>query len=180
MYMDHLTLSDHQLLICVGQHDQSALAELYRRYGTAVYSIAMRVLDNPGHAEEVTQDTFLKIWNKPDSWDRNMGMFSSWLLTVARYTAIDRLRKETHHKPTIELDETHAGLEDLRNDENGFAALMMHLPPEQSLLIEMAFYQGMTHQELADKLNLPLGTVKTRLRLGLQKLRTLWLETQQS
>ncbi len=178
--MDHLALSDHQLLLCVGQHDQTALAELYRRYGTAVYSIAMRVLDNPTLAEEATQDTFLKIWNKPDAWDRNGGAFSSWLLTVARYTAIDRLRKEVHHKPTIELDETHAGLDDLRHDEHGFVLLLTHLPPEQSRLIEMAFYQGMTHQELADKLNLPLGTVKTRLRLGLQKLRLLWLETQQS
>jgi RNA polymerase sigma-70 factor (ECF subfamily) len=178
--MDYPSLSDQQLLVSLGQRDQHALAELYQRYGTAVYSIAMRVLNNSGHAEEAAQDTFLKVWNKPDAWDAKMGAFSSWLLTVARYTAIDRLRKEVHHKPTVELDETHAALADMKEDEAGFGALMIHLPPEQALLIEMAFYQGMTHQELSDKLKLPLGTVKTRLRLGLQKLRLLWLETQQS
>ena len=178
--MDYQSLSDHQLLVSMGRRDQQALAELYRRYGSAVYSIAMRILDNPGHAEESTQDTFLKVWNKPDTWDQTKGAFSSWLLTVARYTAIDRLRKEVHHRPTIELDETHASLVDFKDDENGLSALMTHLPTEQSSLIELAFYQGMTHQELSDRLNLPLGTVKTRLRLGLQKLRALWLEAQQS
>jgi RNA polymerase sigma-70 factor, ECF subfamily len=178
--MDYLALSDQQLLQSIGQHDQAALAELYRRYGVAVYSVAMRVLDNTGHAEEVAQDTFLKVWNKPETWNWNMGTFSNWLLTVARYTAIDRLRKEIHHRPTVELDDTHGALADLQDDENGFLTLMTHLPAEQASLIELAFYQGMTHQELSDKLNLPLGTVKTRLRLGLQKLRALWLETQQS
>jgi RNA polymerase sigma-70 factor (ECF subfamily) len=177
--MDYQALTDQQLLVSMGRRDQQALAELYHRYGTAVYSVAMRVLDNPGHAEESTQDTFLKVWNKPDTWDATKGAFSSWLLTVARYTAIDRLRKEVHHRPTIELDETHAALADFK-DEHGLSVLITHLPPEQSSLIELAFYQGMTHQELADRLNLPLGTVKTRLRLGLQKLRALWLEAQKS
>lgn len=178
--MDYQAFSDQHLLQAIGQHDQAALAELYRRYGMAVYSVAMRVLDNTGHAEEVAQDTFLKVWNKPETWNWNMGTFSNWLLTVARYTAIDRLRKEIHHRPTVELDDTHGALVDLRDDESGFLSLMTHLPTEQATLIELAFYQGMTHQELSDKLNLPLGTVKTRLRLGLQKLRALWLETQQS
>ena len=178
--MDYLALNDQQLLQSIGQRDQAALAELYRRYGMAVYSVAMRVLDNASYAEEVAQDTFLKVWNKPETWNWNMGAFSSWLLTVARYTAIDRLRKEIHHRPTVELDDTHGALMDMRDDENGFVSLLTHLPPEQATLIELAFFQGMTHQELADKLSLPLGTVKTRLRLGLQKLRALWLEIQQS
>src|SRR4051812_17064421 len=75
-------------------HDQTALSELYQQFGGLVYSIALRVLQNTTLAEEVTQDAFLKVWNQPESWDPARGKFVSWLLTITRYTAIDRLRKE--------------------------------------------------------------------------------------
>jgi RNA polymerase sigma-70 factor, ECF subfamily len=178
--MDYTALSDHDLLQHIGTRDQRALAALYQRYGTPVYSVAMRVLRNGVWAEEAAQDTFLKVWNKPDSWNAEVGAFSSWLLTVARYTAIDRLRKEVRHQPALELEETHASLVDLPDEGGQLGGLIAQLPPEQARLIELASYQGMTHQELADSLNIPLGTIKTRLRLGLQKLRALWMETQNS
>lgn len=176
--MTDVMVSDQDLLAAMAQRDQQALAALYERYGTAVYSIAMRVLDNTIHAEEAAQDTFLKVWNKPDAWNHTLGAFSSWLLTIARYTAIDRLRKERPHHPLVELHETHAAHVDLREDEHGFRALLAELPHEQAHVIDLAFYHGLTHQQLADQMQLPLGTIKTRLRLGLQKLRVMWMERQ--
>ncbi len=158
---------------------------LYQRYGNMVYSLAVQVVRDAGLAEEVTQDTFLKVWKQATRWDPAKGKFSSWLLTIARRTAIDRYRQLGRQVP---LDPTpieenpssfgRAARVDGQDWINGqvLRELMAQLPPEQAQLIELAFYQGMSHSELADRLNLPLGTVKTRLRLGMQKLRALWIE----
>ena len=160
--------------------DETALGELYNRYGRLVYSLAFRVLGDSAQAEEVTQDTFLKVWREPLAWDPARGRFDGWLMTLARYTAIDRLRKETRRAPggQIELEEDVAddvepdGLDGL--DVQHIHHLLGSLPAAQRQAVELAFFQGLTHAELATALHLPLGTVKTRLRLGLQKLRTLW------
>jgi RNA polymerase sigma-70 factor (ECF subfamily) len=162
----------------IGKGDETALAVLFAEYGQHVYSMVYRVLQNNALAQEVTQDTFLKIWKNPRAWDASKGQFSSWLLTTARYTAIDRLRYETrrtgknmplHDEIMAEVD----GDEPLSVDPQRLHAVLGHLPDEQRILIELAYFKGMKHSELANSLNLPLGTVKTRLRLGLQKLRHL-------
>jgi RNA polymerase sigma-70 factor, ECF subfamily len=171
--------ADTNLLQRIARQDQNALIELYRAYGGLVYGLAMRILHNPGWAEEVTQDIFLKVWQQPERWNPALGQFSSWLLTITRNAAIDRLRKE-RHLPTHAVEQfdqvSHTRTEDemLWYDGQVLADLLEHLPSEQRYLIELAFYQGYTHSELAEKLHLPLGTVKTRLRMGLQKLRSLW------
>jgi RNA polymerase sigma-70 factor (ECF subfamily) len=166
------------------QQDQSALSELYQQFGGLVYSIAMRVVQNPVLAEEVTQDAFLKVWHQPSSWDPNRGKFVSWLLTITRYTAIDLLRKEQRRpvQDAVELDDLRIGSRSLIDDpiwQDGrvLRSLLERLPQEQVQVIELAFFEGMSHSEMADYLNLPLGTVKTRVRLGLQKLKALWLES---
>jgi RNA polymerase sigma-70 factor (ECF subfamily) len=171
--------TDHLLIQRIQQRDQPALMELYGRYSSLVYGLALRVLQNQGLAEEVTQDVFLKVWQQPERWNPALGQFSSWLLTITRNAAIDRLRKERHtHAHQIEhverLAEEQPHREGLWYDGQVLAGLLDHLPPEQRQLIELAFFQGYTHSELAERLALPLGTVKTRLRSGLQKLRTLW------
>ena len=165
------------------QHDQNALSELYRRYGRAVYSLAFRVVQNNTLAEEVTQDTFLKVWNQPETWDPQRGKLVSWLLTIARYTAIDRLRREQRRPLGAPLDDILelVGKRELIDDpawQDGklIRSLIVRLPAEQIEVIELAFYQGMTHTEMAEHLKLPLGTVKTRVRLGLQKLKAMWTE----
>lgn len=164
------------LLRRMANQDDTALATLYAEYATPVYSLARRVLGDEALAQEVTQDTFLKVWKNPDAWDPSKGQFVSWLLTLTRYTAVDRLRSEVRR--TGRNTELHDEIEE--NDGQDSAPdfsvrevreMLLHLPHEQRLLIELAFYQGMKHSELAEKLDLPLGTVKTRLRLGLQKLR---------
>jgi RNA polymerase sigma-70 factor (ECF subfamily) len=167
----------------VAQRDEEALTELYHHYGSLVYSLALRILQNRETAEEITQDTFLLVWNRPEAWRPDRGLFSSWLLTIARYRAIDRIRHE-HRRPDMRASVLQDDLmraeqprspDDPRlEDSRLLRSLLSQLPPEQAQVIELAFFGGLPHSALAELLNLPLGTVKTRLRLGLQKLRMLW------
>jgi RNA polymerase sigma-70 factor (ECF subfamily) len=161
-----------RLLERIARRDQDALMELYRLYCNQVYALVLRVLRHPGLAEEVTQDVFLKVWR-----------FHSWLLTMARNAAIDRLRMEGRRPISDALDFEEATAHLHSPAETGgspwvdgqlLRGLLYQLSEEQRLLIELAFFHGYTHSDLAESLNLPLGTVKTRLRTGIQKLRSLW------
>lgn len=180
--------SETELLQQIAQQDQQALMALYEQYGALVYSLCLRVLRQPGLAEEVTQDVFLKLWRQPERWNPALGQFSSWLLTISRNAAIDRLRREDRQAPLQwgESDEAEnnaaapgAFVAEQANWLDGqlLRKLLLKLPPEQRQLIELAFFSGYTHSELAELLQLPLGTVKTRLRMGMQKLRLLWEES---
>lgn len=179
--------TDFDLLTQIGQGSQDALMALYGRYSSLVYSLALRTLRQPALAEEVTQDVFVKVWQQPQRWDPELGQFSSWLLTITRNAAIDRLRREQRHQ-TVELDPpatstpaNNPGLDHpLWYDGQVLRRLLYELPDEQRLLIELAFFQGYTHRELAERLDLPLGTVKTRLRSGMQRLRSLWIAVAES
>jgi RNA polymerase sigma factor (sigma-70 family) len=170
-----MSSSDSELLRLIAHRNQDALSELYQRYCNLVYSLAFHTLQNTDLAEEVTQDVFIKIWIRPDQWDPSGGKFSSWLLTVTRYTAIDRLRKDLHQSDKlIELLDTIPDENFIRDDHHigeDLRTLMDQLPPNQAKVIQLAFFNGMTHQEMANALDLPLGTVKTRVRLGLLKLK---------
>ncbi len=183
--MDSLIPDDSLLIQRIAQHDQTALALLYARYGDRVYGLTYRVLQNSMLAEEATQDAFLKVWRQAERWDADRGKFSSWLLTVARNCAIDRLRQEQRqeHGTEVELDEELQPLvapnitdEQLHFDTEALRTLMADLPPEQSQAIELAFFHGLSHSQLAERLNLPLGTVKARVRMGLRKLKYAWLK----
>jgi len=182
------SIPDTHLLRGIAEHDQKAFLALYERYGNLVYSLALRVVRHQIMAEEVTQDVFLKVWQQPSRWNPALGQFSSWLLTITRNAGIDRLRKERRHwAPAHDFSEPFPQLgEEAAIGDNPFwydglilTRLLQQLPLEQRQLIELAFYQGYTHSELAENLGLPLGTVKTRLRTGLQKLRALWEEAHQ-
>src|SRR5436190_8722211 len=145
-----MALSDFNLLQRIAQHDEGALLEFYQCYGGLVYSLALRVLQNSGWAEEVTQDVFLKLWQQPERWNPALGQFSSWLLVITRHAAIDRLRKEARQPLPL------PGSYDTLSEMNGQTALMddslwydgqllvrllAQLPLEQRQLIELAFYQ---------------------------------------
>jgi len=136
---------DGELLRCICEHDEAALAALYDRYADLVYSFALHTLQSPALAEEVTQDTFLKIWYHADGWDPAQGKFSSWLLTVTRYTAIDRLRKEQRRVLPIEVstialdgEAQETGLP----DGEEIRIFIGQLPQEQAQAIEYAFFRG--------------------------------------
>lgn len=180
---DNTAFDEAELINRIKTRDQSALSELYQRFGGLVYGLAMRVLQNAGFAEEVTQDIFLKIWDQPDSWDSTRGKLLNWLMTVTRYTAIDRLRKE-QRRPSwsaIDIEDVFniAGKQALVDEQDAMLlrTLIQQLPTAQIQAIELAFFGGMSHSEIAEQLALPLGTVKTRLRLGLEKLKEMWFET---
>lgn len=178
--------ADFILMQRICSHDKQALADLYDRYGALVHGLSVRVLNDDGRlAQEVTQDTFLKIWHQADQWDPERGKLTTWMLTIARRTAIDLLRKE-QRRPEIspgEFDDVlgvvgqGSLVDDPRwHDGRLIRELLRHLPDEQKQAIELAFYYDMSHTEVAERLDLPLGTVKTRIRLGLQKLKLLWSE----
>ncbi len=133
------------------------------------------------------QDTLMKVWNLALRWEPDRSKLVSWLLTLARYTAIDRLRKEQRQSPWTAI-----GLEDLLNlishtrgmeqswwdDQNQIKQLIQQLPPEQVEAIDLAFFRGMTHTEIAEYLEQPLGTIKSRIRHGLIMLKELWLQAE--
>ncbi len=182
--IDSVPAADIHLMQRIRMQDKLALTDLYDRYGRLVYGLSVRVLNDDGRlAQEVTQDTFLKVWNQADQWDPEKGKLTTWLLTIARRTAIDLLRRE-QRRPEIspgEFDDVlgvvgqRAVMDDPTwQDGRLLRTLLAQLPDEQRQAIELAFFYEMSHTEVAERLNLPLGTVKTRIRLGLQKLKTLW------
>jgi len=176
---------DAVLLQRVAAGDSDALLSLHQRYVNLVYSMALRILGDSHLAEEVTQDVFLKLWQKGERYDPRRGSFSTWLLSVTRFAAIDRLRREGRRPATalqtgeqdatLAQDRTRRATWEAWEEGRHLRLLLEQLPREQRELIELAYFGGMTHRDLAEYLNLPLGTVKSRLRLGLQKLRELWL-----
>lgn len=180
--------SDEELLRSISQGDQTAFLALYARYGSAVYGLALRIVDIQVVAEEVTQDVFLKVWQQPGRWDPALGRFPGWLMTTARNAAIDRLRREQRHRQSEPPASDFVAEESqgapspmdapLWATGHDLHAVIAQLAPEQQKLIELAYYKGYTHSELARLLNMPLGTVKTRLRAAISQLRALWGENE--
>lgn len=178
-----MPFNDHDTMKRIAAGDQQAFAALYDEFGSAVYSLAYRVLQNATQAEEVTQDTFLKIWQHGTTWDPAKGKLKNWLLSITHFTAIDRLRRErrqpTLHPDALEVMEDYLmsnRTDDVWQDRTTLEGLLRQLTPEQSQLIQLAFFKGMSHSDIAEATGIPLGTVKTRLRTGLQRLRKLWVE----
>ena len=155
--------------------DQSAMADLYDRYSGVVYGVALRVLANTTAAEDVVQEIFLQLWRKPDSFNAERGRLGPWLAVIARNRAIDHLRKRPLEDDIDELPIS-TGI-DLESDSAQKLAIekirgvLAQLPQDQRKALEMAFFEGMTHSEIAGKTGEPLGTIKTRIRTGLLALR---------
>ncbi|NPV66658.1 MAG: sigma-70 family RNA polymerase sigma factor [Anaerolineae bacterium] len=177
-------LSDIDLLRRLQTGSEAALLALHERYVAAVYAVAYRVLHEQMLAEEVTQDTFLRLWEHGHTYDPARGAFLPWLLTITRRRAIDILRQRQRREPaqleTFSLDEHPYLWEQFgQSDEQGelrhtlFDALA-GLPEEQREAIALAYFYGLSHGEIAERLGVPLGTIKTRIRLGMRKLRAAW------
>lgn len=169
-------LSDSQLLALVQQRDSEALMVLYRRYHVRVYSLILRLLGDQGAAEEVLQDVFHRLWEKCHLFDSTKGALLSWLFTVARNLSLDRRRHESHRGKitVVPIEEKHceaSGSWESSEVADAVRQALADLPPAQREAIELAFFEGLTHQELAARQKESLGTVKTRIRLGLGKLR---------
>jgi RNA polymerase sigma-70 factor (ECF subfamily) len=169
------TRDDAALLQMVQGGDEHAMASLFDRYSKVVYSVALRVLRDPSAAEDVLQEIFMQIWRNPDSFIATRGSLGGWLSVVSRNRSIDALRRK---KPTDSVEDVvlaspyNLAVEAERNNMMEKARVVIHdLPLEQRKTLEMAFFDGLTHSEIAEMTGDPLGTVKTRIRSALTTLR---------
>ena len=171
--------SDGELLRQLAERDSLALEILYARYSGYVMGISLRILCSREEAEEVVQDVFWQLWKAELAYDPSRGRFSTWLFSVARFRSLDHLRARKRTLPRASLHE-HVAREVAPDQEaetclverqKEVRALLMRLPAEQRAAIELAFFQGLTHDEIAARTGEALGTVKSRIRRGLARLR---------
>lgn len=163
------------LVSAVRSGDDQAMAQLYERYSPIVYSVALRVLGDTASAEDILQEVFMQLWRNPDVFDASRGSLPGWLAVIARNRAIDSLRKRRPETNITEVivsiePDLASGAEWSRALEKIRSALASMSSPQRSAL-EMAFFEGLTHAEIATKTGEPLGTIKTRIRAGLGALR---------
>ena len=183
-----VSASDQELLQRIATRDESALAALYDQHSALAYGVILRILRSPSDAEDVLQETFVRVWSRAESYDPRLGTAAAWLVRIARNRAIDRLRaravrKDLAVEPAIGRDgepapppepATHETPETVVHGAattRALRAAMALLPEGQRALIDAAFFEGYTHPELAARFGVPLGTVKTRIRTGLMAMR---------
>jgi RNA polymerase sigma-70 factor (ECF subfamily) len=181
--VDYPDLSDEELMARLAYRDIKAFETLYERYGTLVYSTGLRVMGDTQLAEDIAQETFLRLWRAPELYVPERGLFGTWLLSATRNRAIDQVRQRgrrqkrevTTEEPQKEPAATEmadpAVIAQLADVRGRVRTALQTLPAEQRQVIELAYYGGYTQQEIASLLDQPLGTIKTRIRLGMQKLR---------
>ncbi len=181
---DYAELGDEELMQRLHHRDQRAFEAIFDRYGDLVYSTALRVLRDTQLAEDVSQEIFVRLWRKPQSYVAERGRFLTWIISVTRNRAVDEVRsrgrRQRHETASPEEQERELPASDsidpalnaqLAEQARIVRAALAELPPEQREIIELAYFGGLTQQEISDRLDQPLGTVKTRIRLGMQKLR---------
>jgi RNA polymerase sigma-70 factor (ECF subfamily) len=177
--LDERRLEEAALLGRVRDRDERALEALYSRYGSPLYSLAYQVTGSDRYAQDVVQEVFIAVWKDAARFDPAKGALSSWLFALARHKAIDLVRKEANiRKRTADVDlEFEPSPDDvdqeawLRIRRDRVHEAIQQLPDAQRVALELAFFSGLTHVEVAEKLGIPLGTAKTRIRTALLKLR---------
>ena len=175
-------LADEDLMPLVEQREPAAFEIVFERHGGAAYSLAYRIVGERSKAEDVTQEAFLSLWRSGARYDRARGSVRTWLLGIVRNRAIDLLRRDTLEAPRLTF-KSEAPEPAMAGEETDTEALRREaarqvrealevLPADQMRVIELAYFGGLTHSEIAEMLGMPLGTVKGRMRLGLEKIRT--------
>ena len=180
---DYAQYDDERLIRLIAQAHEEALAQLYDRYNRLVFSLALAIVNDRATAEEITLDVFMRVWQKAGTYRPDQAKVSTWLTHIARHHAIDVLRRRSirpdHYAAYWEDVTPHAGSSqedpeesaELSLQRNLIQAALARLPSDQKEALMLAYFAGYTHQQIAKALKQPLGTVKTRLRLALQKLR---------
>jgi RNA polymerase sigma-70 factor, ECF subfamily len=180
MTEDLTTASDAAVVVAIGRWRQDALAEAYRRHGGAVFGLALRVLADRALAEEIVQEVFLRLWDHPDRFDAERGSLRSYLLAQCHGRAVDVVRSETSRRAREDRQHrqrAEAGY-DLEHEvwdivvADHVREVLDELPAGERQAIELAYFGGATYREVATMLDQPEGTVKTRIRSGLRRLRT--------
>jgi RNA polymerase sigma-70 factor (ECF subfamily) len=174
---------DLALIGAIAQRDGHALELLYDRYSAVVYRLALRIVKSPELAEDIVQEVFWRVWRRSESFERDRGRVAQWVFGIAHNLCIDELRRNRARPTPIYEDVDHPVIQQLVDEQTDVPAsawsterrrviieALRHLPQAQRQAIEMAFFGEMSHQEIATRLDRPLGTIKTRVRLGLHKL----------
>ena len=163
------------MLTRIGERDENAMEAIFRRYSGPVYSVALRVLRDSGQAEDILQEVFLQLWRRPAAFIENRGSLGAWLVVIARNRAIDLLRRR---KPSDSVDDVVLASPVNVADEAERNTMMQrvrgviaNLPEQQRTTLELAYFEGLSHTEIASRTGEPLGTVKTRIRQALITLR---------
>ncbi|MEO6848540.1 MAG: sigma-70 family RNA polymerase sigma factor [Chthoniobacterales bacterium] len=179
-------VEDDQLLSALRRKEPDAMEKIYRCYGSLLKSIIMQVLHDETEAQEVVQDVLMQIWERSDNYSKDKGRFSSWLITLARRRAIDRVRKDSAYRRAtdryeVACNQTSQTVEDMHPVERDVQredlrqCLETHLealPPNQREAVRLAFLESKTQREISAITGIPLGTIKTRIELGIRKLAT--------
>ncbi|HSE25383.1 MAG TPA: sigma-70 family RNA polymerase sigma factor [Pyrinomonadaceae bacterium] len=179
MQPEEAQIDDVALLKAIAGKDEKAVSQLYDRYRVVLFGLLVRILNNREEAEDVLQELFLQVWHRAGDYDPNRGRPFTWLVTLARSRAIDRLRSvasrervanESAREVTEEVSDAVADA--VRSEQRGIVtSALSQLPEEQQKALVLAYFDGLTQSEIADRLGAPLGTVKTRMRAGMMKLR---------
>ena len=170
---------DQELIEQVKKGDKIAFKQIYSRFSQVTYNLALRILKDKEDAEEVVQEIFLQIWNKAYSYDPGRGAVSTWVVNIARSRSIDKLRTVGYRNKNVEIDEEKVNsnfdlsrtIEDRDESKQVIRQALNSLPEKQRAAIELVYFGGLTHLEAAEELEEPVGTIKTRIRLGVMKLK---------
>lgn len=173
-------MTETEIISALKQSDQNAISALYDLHGAKLFGVILRIVQSPELAEEVMQEVFLKIWRSADSFDESKGNFYSWVLNIARNTAIDtarnsdhRLHHKTDHFDFFAFQDRHPSPE-MAAGTIGLREIVNRFDEKHRRVIDLAFFQGFTQDEIEREMNIPVGTVKTRLRLVLRELRKIF------
>ena len=178
--------NDQELIAAIQGRDVRALESLYDRHRVLAYSLALRILGSPGDAEDVVQEAFLNVWRSADTYRPERSSWRSWVLSIVHHRALDKLRgRQSRPLPValeegMDLPDTSDVWEEVARNLTGddVRQALDRLPAEQRETIELAYFSGYTHTEIADRMGVPLGTVKGRMRIGLQKLKSVFENSQ--
>jgi len=170
---------DQELIEQVKKGDKTAFKQIYSRFSQVTYNLALRILKDKEDAEEAVQEIFLQIWNKTYSYDPSRGAVSTWVVNIARSRSIDKLRTVRYRNKNVEIDEEKVNsnvdlsrtIEDRDESKQVIRKALESLPEKQRAAIELIYFGGLTHIEAAEQLDEPVGTIKTRIRLGVMKLK---------
>lgn len=181
MHPEPAQANDVELLKAIAARDEAALAQLYDVYRTILFGLLMRILNNREEAEDVLQETFLQVWRKAADFDESRGRPFTWLVTLARSRGIDRLRTLAARERVAEAgarevseEVSDAATDAFKSEQRGLVSdALAKLPDEQKRPIMLAYFDGLTQSEIATRTGAPLGTVKTRMRTGMIRLREL-------
>lgn len=188
--VDYSTLADESLIRLIARAQPDALTALYERYSRLVFSLAFNIVGDPATAEEVTLDVFSRVWEKAATYQASQAKVTTWLTSIARHRSIDQVRRR-HSRPEKDsvswLELPPGALLNGHNPETAtelslqqarIQAAVAQLPADQQQALALAYFKGYSHRQIADELGQPLGTIKTRIRLAMQKLRQLLVDDQ--